>query len=66
MIVTTCLQNVSANYWIGKQDSRIATKCLQNVSATYWMGKQNLSNCDYMSAEREHYLLDGEAGFEGL
>ena len=42
----------------------IVTTFLQDVSTTYWMGEQDLSDCDYVSTEREHYLLDGEAGFE--
>ena len=27
---------------------------------------QDLPDCDFVFAERECYLLDGEAGFEGL
>ena len=44
----------------------IVTTCLKNVSPTYWMGEQDLSDCDYVSAECEPYLLNGGAGFEGL
>ena len=38
--------------------------CLQIVSDICWMGKQDLSDCDYVSAQCERYLLDGEVGFE--
>ena len=40
--------------------------CLHNVSATCWMGKQDLRDCDFVSIERERYLLDGEEEFQGL
>ena len=43
----------------------IATKCRQNMSSACWMGKQDLSDCDYLSAERERYLLDGKAVVSG-
>ena len=43
----------------------IVSTCLQNVP-TYSMGEQDLSECDYVSRNRERYLLDGESGFEGL
>ena len=64
--MTTSLQNASAPCWMGKQDLRDCDYVPLNARATCWMGKQDLSDCDYVSKEHERYLLDGEAGFEGL
>ena len=36
------------------------TTFLQKTSATCWMGEQGLRDCDYVSKERERYLLDGK------
>ena len=62
--MTTCLQNASATYSMGKQDlsdcDYVSTECEPYLLD----GEQDLSDCEYVSAECEPYLLNGGAGFE--
>ena len=40
--MTSCIQNVSYNYWNTNSSLSAVTSCLQNVSSNYWITKSNL------------------------
>ena len=51
MIVTACLQNVSATCWMGKQDFGNRDYVSTKLECYLLDGKQVLRDCDFVSTE---------------